>query len=207
MGISQYIALTSSIPLSFLWGGAVMVSSADRAIRYPLGNVVYPHIPTHLPPFLRSPRNLGVIFFTVTVAAAGVTSYMMTRRKLTPEEIEKLRRDRLSSTGRITDGSITETHWINPGGPEESLTTPTVLIYRYMIGGVTYECAQDVSTMPDLVRHVRVDLPVQVRFNQRSPGDSIVVSESWSGLRLGAPIPKIAIGPGRTTKSTTDRTD
>ena len=132
---------------------------------------------------------------------------MMTRRKLTPEEIEKLRRDRLSSTGRITDGSITETHWINPGSSEESLTTPTVLIYRYMIGGVTYECAQDVSTMPDLVRHVRVDLPVQVRFNQRSPGDSIVVSESWSGLRLGAPISKIAIGPGRTTESTTDRTD
>jgi hypothetical protein len=153
-----------------------------------LANAVFPQLPTHVSPFLRSPRNLAVIFFAGTVAAAGVTSYMMTRRKITPEEIERLRRDKLTSTGRITDGSITETHWINPGSPEGPLTTPTILIYRYAIGGVTYECAQDVSSMPDLVRHVRVDLPVQVRFNQRSPGDSIVVSESWSGLRLGMPV-------------------
>jgi hypothetical protein len=169
-----------------------------------LANTVLPHIPTHLPPFLRSPRNVGVIFFACTVAVAGVTSYMMTRRKLSPEEIEKLRRDRLSSTGRITDGSITETHWINPGSPEGPLTTPTILIYRYMIGGVTYECAQDVSAMPELVRHVRVDLPVQVRFNQRSPGDSIVVSESWSGLRLGVPVHEIR--PARITEPITDDT-
>jgi hypothetical protein len=151
-----------------------------------LANTVFPRIPIHVSPFLRSPQNLAAIFFGITVAAAGVTSYMMTRRKLSPEEIEKMRRDKLSSTGRITDGSITETHWIDPGNPEGPLTTPTVLIYRYMIGGVTYECAQDVSAMPELVRHVRVDLPVQVRFDQRRPGDSIVVAESWSGLRLGA---------------------
>ena len=167
-----------------------------------MANTVLPHLPTHVPPFLRSPRNLAVIFFAGTVAAAGVTSYMMTRRKLTAEEIEKLRRDRLATTGRITDGSITETHWINPGSPDGPLITPTILIYRYTIGGVTYECAQDVSTMPDLVRHVRVDLPVQVRFNQRSPGDSIVVSESWSGLRLGVPVHEIH--PERITEPTTD---
>ncbi len=166
-----------------------------------------PHIQTHLAPFLRSPRNAAFVVLAGTAVAAGVISYVITRRKLTSEEIEKLRRDHLSSTGRITDGSITEPHWLDPGGPESPLTTPTILIYRYMIGGVSYECAQDVSSMPDLVRHVRVDLPVQVRFNQRNPGDSIVVSESWSGLRLGIPTHEIDLLADQTRKSTTDHAD
>ena len=49
--------------------------------------------------------------------------------------------------------------------------------------------------MPELVRHVRVDLPVQVRFNQRNPSDSIVVAESWSGLRLGSQVHEIERSP------------
>jgi len=59
-----------------------------------------------------------------------------------------------------------------------------MLVYCYSIAGVSYECAQDVSLLPDYVRHVRIDLPVQVRFDPRNPGNSIVISEYWSGLRL-----------------------
>jgi len=165
---------------------------------------VFPHLPNHLPLFLRSPRNVISVGFGIAVATA-VTTYVLTRRKITPEEIERARRDQLALIGRITDGSITETQWIatTPTHPVQHLhfdpaldsdtsqvlptDTPAVLVYRYMIAGVTYECAQDVHSLAEHVRHVRIDLPVQVRFDPRNPGNSIVVAESWSGLRLGIP--------------------
>ena len=55
-----------------------------------------------------------------------------------------------------------------------------------MGAGVTYEGAQDVSPLAEHLRHVRLDLPIQVRFDPRSPADSIVVAESWTGLRHDA---------------------
>jgi hypothetical protein len=144
---------------------------------------VFPHIPNHLPQALRDPGNLIAIGFGAGIIA-GVTTFLLTRRKPSAAEIEYNRRESLARTGRITDGSITETQWLAPPTPESPLTTPTILVYRYRIAGVTYECAQDVSYVPHLVRHLRVDLPIQVRFDPRNPGNSILVSESWSGLRL-----------------------
>ncbi len=62
---------------------------------------------------------------------------------------------------------------------------PNTLIYRYRASGVTYECAQDVGgPLSEHVRDVRIDLPVQVRFDPRNPANSIVVAESWNGLRI-----------------------
>ena len=164
--------------------------------------------PIHLAPLLRSPRNLTVIAFAIG-AIAGATSYLLTRKRLTDAEREQLRRDHLAHIGRITDGSITETQWIVPNpnnadpasaptasvdpatsDPPPPFTTPALLLYRYRIAGVTYECAQDVTLLPDYVRQVRVDLPVQVRFDPRNPANSIVVAESWSGLRRSTSHPQ-----------------
>jgi hypothetical protein len=150
---------------------------------------VVPHIPIHLPPLLRYPRSILSIAAGIA-AIAGTAAYLYIRRRPSEEERERVRRDQLALTGRITDGSITETRWLTN---EQAVTdtnsatvsnTPTLLLYRYKIAGVTYECAQDVSPMPNLVHQVRVDLPVQVRFDPRNPGNSIVVAEAWSGLRL-----------------------
>ncbi len=77
--------------------------------------------------------------------------------------------------------------------PEAHTDTPAVLLYRYQIAGVTYECAQDVSPLPNLVRQLRVDLPIQVRFDPRNPGNSIVVAEAWNGLRFQHPSGQHAI--------------
>jgi hypothetical protein len=41
-----------------------------------------------------------------------------------------------------------------------------------------------VTYLAEHVRDVRADLPIQVRYDMHNPGNSIVVSESWSGLRL-----------------------
>jgi hypothetical protein len=157
---------------------------------------VFPHIPSQLPLFFRSPRNITAVGFGIA-AAAGITGYLLTRKRITPAERERARRDYLARNGRITDGSITETQWLvpNPAESEPTVYIPSMLLYRYRIAGVTYECAQDVSYLPEHVRHVRVDLPIQVRFDPRNPGNSIVVAEDWSGLRLGAPMTSPAPSP------------
>ncbi len=146
---------------------------------------MFTDLPIHLPPLLRSPRSLTVLGFGLA-AIAGFTSYLLTRKRITEAEREHIRRNHLAHIGRITDGSITETQWLVPAPTESAPTTPAVLLYRYRIAGVTYECAQDVTHLPEHVRQVRVDLPIQVRFDPRNPSNSIVVAESWSGLRLHA---------------------
>lgn len=122
----------------------------------------------------------AVVAAGLVVASGIVASYWHLRHRPSAAETERLRREQLSLNGRIVDGSITETRWLTEGAS----ALPQILMYRYSIAGVTYECGQDVRALGELVRYVRIDLPVQVRFNPRNPGDSIVVSESWSGLRM-----------------------
>ena len=154
-----------------------------------------PVLTSFIPPVLRSPRTLAIVGLGLATAAS-ISWYRMNKEEPDEEEIERERREYLAATGRIVDGSITETRWAN----ESEDATPNTLIYRYRIAGVTYECAQDVRPLTDYVRHVRVDLPVQVRFDPRNPGDSIVVAETWSGLRIDhehapGPPPRITPSP------------
>ena len=131
-----------------------------------------------IPLALRSPR--AIAGYVVGLAAIAIFASRSMRRKLpNPEEIERERRMYLAVTGRLIDGTITDARWSHDG-PN---STPETLIYQYSISGVTYECGQDVTSLTEHVRHVRIDLPVQVRFDPRNPGDSIVVAEGWSGLR------------------------
>ncbi len=130
---------------------------------------------------LRSPRLLSLL----AVAAAGGLGLVAWRMRQTPpdpEETERARRLFLAANGRLMDGTITETRWEG-----DAISTPHTLVYQYRISGVTYECGQDVHALPTRVRGLRIDLPVQVRFDPRNPGDSIVVAENWSGLRLDEP--------------------
>lgn len=113
-------------------------------------------------------------------AVAGIAWYALRRPRASTEEIERERRELLATVGRITDGSITDT----PLQQEGASATPLIIVYNYRIAGVSYECAQDVTLLADLVRDIRADLPVQVRYDPHNPANSIVVTESWSGLRL-----------------------
>jgi hypothetical protein len=145
------------------------------------------NLPIHIAPWLRTPQ--AVIAISVCVASAAFSAYILTRKSLSAEERERARRDQLARSGRITDGSITDTQWIpsrTESGSNTPSGTPSLLLYQYEIAGVVYECAQDVSSVPELVRQIRIDLPVQIRFDPRNPANSIVVAESWTGLRLGA---------------------
>jgi hypothetical protein len=156
-------------------------------------------IPIHVPLPLRSARVIAAIGVGV-VAAVGVASYVMTRRKPTAEELERERRDLLAQSGRITDGTImdtmvTEARQPDPSpsetdaSPNGSAPTPDIIVYNYRIAGVTYECAQDVTMLAEHVHNIRTDLPIQVRYAPHNPANSIIVAESWSGLRLNSSRP------------------
>ena len=108
--------------------------------------------------------------------------WVIRSRRPTPEEIERRRREHIAVTGRITDGYLVDARSFD--GEDSISPTPDVLFYSYRLAGVSYNCAQDVSRLPDRVLGYRIDQPIQIRYDPRNPGNSILVSESWSGLWL-----------------------
>jgi hypothetical protein len=137
----------------------------------------------HLLALLRSydPRLTGGIAAGVVVVVIAIWLIIRWRRP-TEEEIERRRREYLSTIGRITDGVILDAHTLS--GEDSVSPTPEVIVYSYRLAGVTYNCAQDVSLLSDRVVGFRIDQPVQLKYDPRNPGNSIIVSEDWSGLWL-----------------------
>lgn len=122
----------------------------------------------------------------ITMAATGAivlgatAGYWLYSRRKTPEQIEQERRARISSAGRITDGTVINTQELEAGDKQTQF-----LIYQYDVGGVSYEASQDITQMrPYIDLHsCRIGLPASVRYDPQNPGNSIVIAESWSGLR------------------------
>jgi hypothetical protein len=162
-----------------------------------------PQLPSALP---LGPRQIGLVAIGAA-AVLGLACYALFRPRSDANELERRRRLFLAEYGRITDASLIDITLGDSDPSEFGLTVgqaeiavagasgqdgqegqeeriPSILIYAYRVSGVSYECAQDVSLLTELVRHVRIDLPVQVRYDPHNPSNSIVVAESWSGLRL-----------------------
>jgi hypothetical protein len=66
----------------------------------------------------------------------------------------------------------------------------TMLEYSYRSAGVDYECSQDVTALLTVVdpTEVRAGFPCTVRYQPGNPQNSIVLAESWSGLRSSLPV-------------------
>lgn len=114
-----------------------------------------------------------------TVAAVGL-SWLLRGGRKTPEAREQERRLRLSRSGRIIDGTIIDVHEI-PGEP-----SPTqLLIYQYDVAGVSYECSQDVTDLHQFfdLHTCRLGLPASIKYDLHNPGNSVLISEEWSGVR------------------------
>jgi hypothetical protein len=115
-------------------------------------------------------------------SSAALASYVLLRRKRKgPEEIERERRAWLDQIGRITDGTVIDVQEVSSNGDRPS----TMLIFRYDVAGVSYEASQDVTYLRQLINlhSCRLGLPTSVRYDPQNPGNSIVVSERWMGLR------------------------
>jgi len=107
--------------------------------------------------------------------------YLMRRKPKTPEELERKRREWLDQVGRITDGTVIDVQEL----PVEEHRSSTMLIYQYDVAGVSYEASQDVTYLRQWVNlhSCRLGLPTSVKYDPQNPGNSLVVSERWMGLR------------------------
>jgi hypothetical protein len=132
---------------------------------------------------LRDPEVWGAIA-TVGLCIGGVVAYMATRKRPTEDEVELLRRQELVQSGRIIDGTVIDISDLNPheSGRPNGLQ---LILYKYAIAGVCYECSQDVTNLREHVNiyDCRLGFPCSVRYDPHRPINSIVVAENWSGLR------------------------
>jgi hypothetical protein len=121
----------------------------------------------------------ALVLFGIGVVLA---IYFLVRRKPKPsDELEKERRGFLDQGGRITDGTVIDVQELQAAENRFS----TLLIYQYDVAGVSYECSQDVTYLRPLINlhSCRLGLPTSVRYDPLNPGNSIVISERWMGLR------------------------
>ncbi len=125
-------------------------------------------------------RLIGAMTGGVALLAWGVVYWVRSHRK-TPEQIERERRRRLSTFGRICDGTVIDVQELpsNGTGPGQ------FLIYTYEIGGVAYEASQDITHLRQYVdiHSCKLGLPTSIKYDPQNPGDSIVIAEEWTGLR------------------------
>lgn len=125
-------------------------------------------MPTHAYPLLA----LGLV-------TAALVTYLLRRRHKTPEEVERERRAWISKIGRITDGTVVDINEMDGTRPAQ------FIIYQYDVAGVSYEASQEITYLRQFVNlhSCRLGLPTSVKYDPHNPGNSIVVSESWFGLR------------------------
>lgn len=127
-----------------------------------------------LPRFAESGVVFGVVLAGAVAAFLGL--FLLLRRRTTPAERERRRRLAVHREGRITDGTVFD---IRDEPPQR------LICYTYLIGGVEYSAAQEVSTLSAAVGDdpSRIVGSAAVKYKSRNPYNSIVVCEEWSGLR------------------------
>lgn len=127
----------------------------------------------------------------ISSVAAMVGVGLLARRPSTSAEaLERERRLNLTQGGRIIEATVIDV--CEPDGPE-SPRQMIVLIYTYDVAGVTYEASQDVTHLRQFIDlySCRLGLHASVKYDPKNPGDSIVISETWSGLRESPIRPRV----------------
>lgn len=126
--------------------------------------------------------NLTVGLGAASLAAAigaWAWSRFIHRRKPDAAELERLRRLAVNRRGRITAGRIVDL--LEPEAPE---LASRLVLYKYEVGGVTYEAAQDVSALPEIAPPARclAGQTASVKYDPKKPTNSIIACEAWCGL-------------------------
>jgi hypothetical protein len=138
---------------------------------------------------LRDPHVLGTLAALI-LSIGGVAAWLALRRRPSAEEIERERRAELVRSGRIIDGTILDFSEMESGEPAGADAAREIrfILYKYEIGGVAYECSQEVTALAGYMKpeDLRLGFPCSVRYDVRRPVNSIVLAENWSGLRQTA---------------------
>ena len=126
------------------------------------------------------PLRITLLAAGVALASGGAALWLATHRK-SPEERERQRRTMLNAIGRLTDGTVLDVNEIE----DPKLGAQQLLVYTYDVGGVQYECSQEVTHLRQFVdlHSCRLGLPASIKYDPHNPSNSIVTSETWSGLR------------------------
>ncbi|MEZ5404238.1 MAG: hypothetical protein R2729_31455 [Bryobacteraceae bacterium] len=103
----------------------------------------------------------------------GSLGLIVMRSRRGPNERERRRRRNVFRMGRMGDGICTDVQG-------------DIVYYSYRLQGVDYNTSQDVSALRNLVPAdgSLIIGPVTFKYLVREPGNSIVVCEDWSGLRI-----------------------
>ena len=132
------------------------------------------------------------------VAAIAMIAYAFLRPAVNPEEEERKRRLHLNQIGRIAEGQIVELVERPPESKEarkglfgssarplKDIRPRHLVSYSYLISGVTYQTAQDITGLESQIRLERLvaGQPASIKYDAANPSDSILVADDWSGLR------------------------
>jgi hypothetical protein len=133
------------------------------------------------------------------LAAIGIYSWR--RRPRDTEDVERQRRTYLNQVGRIVEGQVVEI--IESAEPAKKSgagsgffarqksapangghATRKLVCYSYSISGVSYETAQDVTSLEEraCLGVVAAGQPASVKYDPANPGNSILIADDWSGL-------------------------
>jgi hypothetical protein len=108
----------------------------------------------------------------VLAVALAATTFFLLRKRISPDEAERLRRLDVGTHGRLIEGMVTDVQ-------------ENTVYFSYSVRGVEYQAAQDLSTLLDRVPgalHTLVG-PITLRYIANNPANSVVLCEKWSGLR------------------------
>ena len=132
------------------------------------------------------------------IAALAMIAYAFLRPAANPEEEERKRRLHLNQIGRIAEGQIVELVEHPPvskearkglfgagARPLADMRPRHLVSYSYLISGVTYQTAQDITGLESQIRLERLvaGQPASIKYDASNPSDSILVADDWSGLR------------------------
>ena len=107
-----------------------------------------------------------------------------------PDEIERQRRAYLNQIGRIVEGQITNLVEVAEDKAQRKSTKEVdgrrkLVCYSYSISGVSYETAQDITSLEGRAGMERIitGLPASIKYDPSNPSNSILIADDWSGLR------------------------
>ena len=127
------------------------------------------------------------------IAALAMVAYAFLRPAVNPEEEERKRRLHLNQIGRIAEGQIVELVEHPPESqaarkglfraaarPLRDMRPRHLVSYSYLISGVSYQTAQDITGLESQIRLERLvaGQPASIKYDA-----SILVADDWSGLR------------------------
>lgn len=131
--------------------------------------------------------------WALNAAASAVGGAFISRllgRSPDRDEIERQRRAYLNQIGRIVEGQITDLVEVAEDSPrrrgnKDAEERRKLVCYSYSISGVSYETAQDITSLQGRAGMERIitGLPASIKYDPSNPSNSILIADDWSGLR------------------------